>query len=101
MFILCKDQRSIINMDQITTLYIGSDSCTIKADFQNGKGCQVGRYNSDVETIIALGMVFERVKKMETCKIPTDEDVRAKTNNFSEQKNHHISGKKTKGHGGS
>ena len=45
-------------------------------------------------------IISENVGKTEMCKMPTDEAVRAK-NNSREQKNHHISGKKTKGHGGS
>lgn len=100
MFILSKDNRSIINMEQITVVYIGSDNCTIKADYQNGKGCQLGRYNSEEETKIAMSIIFESVGKTEICVMPTDEAVRAKSN-LREQKNHHISGKKTKGHGGS
>ena len=100
MYILGKDQRSIINMEQITVVYIGSDNCTVKADYQNGKGCQLGRYNSEEETKIAMNIIAENVGKTEMCKMPTDEDVRARSN-LREQKNHHINGKKTKGHGGS
>ena len=100
MFILSKDNRSIINMEQITVVYIGSDNCTIKADYQNGKGCQLGRYNSEEETKIAMSIISESVGKTEICVMPTDEAVRAKCN-LREQKSHHVSGKKTKGHGGS
>lgn len=100
MYILSKDQRSIINMEQITVVYIGSDNCTVKADYQNGKGCQLGRYNSEEETKIAMNIIAENVGKIEMCEMPTDEAVRARSN-LREQKNHHISGKKTKGHGGS
>lgn len=100
MYILSKDQNSIINLEQVTVVYIGSDSCTIKADYQNGKGCQLGRYNSEEEAKIAMNIISENVGKTEICKMPTNEAVKAKCN-LKEQKNHHIGGKKTKGHGGS
>ena len=40
------------------------------------------------------------MEKGEVCFIPQDNDINAKIN-IGEIKQHHISGKKTKGHGGS
>lgn len=42
MFLVSKDKNSIVNMLQMKVVYLGSDNCTIKADYQNGKGCQLG-----------------------------------------------------------
>ena len=100
MFIVSKDRNSIINTGQITALFIGADNCTIKADYQNGKGCQLGHYTSEAAARIAIGMIANSIGKTEVCFMPDDDSVNAKIN-LEKQKQHHISGKKTKGHGGS
>lgn len=100
MFLVSKDKNSIVNMSQITVIYLGADNCTIKADYQNGKGCQLGRYNSEKEAKTAIDIVADSMVKTEVCFMPQDSEVGAKIN-IVEPKPHHISGKKTKGHGGS
>lgn len=100
MYLVSKDRNSIVNMSQITVLYLGADNCTIKADYQNGKGCQLGRYNSEAAARMAIDIIATNMGKMEVCFMPEDSAVNAKIN-IGEQRQHHISGKKTKGHGGS
>lgn len=100
MFIVSKDKNAIINTEQITALFVGADNCTIKADYQNGKGCQLGRYNSEAEARAAMDIVANSMGRAEVCFMPEDSAVSAKIN-LGDQKPHHISGKKTKGHGGS
>lgn len=100
MYIVSKDKKSIINTEQATSMYVGADGCTIKADFGNGKGCQIGRYNSEKECQIVIGIIAENFGKADACFMPENSTVTAKLN-FEEQKQHHINGKKTKGHGGS
>lgn len=100
MFIVSKDKKSIVNAQQITSIYIGADGCTLKADFGNGKGCQIGRYNSEKQLQVAIDILANSIGKSEVCFIPQDNDINAKIN-IEETKQHHISGKKTKGHGGS
>lgn len=41
MYIVSRDKRSIINTEQITSMYVGADGCTIKADFENGKAVRL------------------------------------------------------------
>lgn len=100
MFIVSKDKNSIINGNEITSIYIGADGCTVKADFGNGKGCQIGRYNSEKASQLAIEILAESMSKSEVSYMPQDNAISAKLN-IGEQKQHHISGKKTKGHGGS
>lgn len=100
MYIVSKDKNSIVNMSQITCVYLGADNCTIKADYQNGKGCQLGRYNSEAAAKMAMEIVANNMGKMEVCFMPEDSFINARLN-LGEQKQHHISGKKTKGYGGS
>ena len=52
MFIVSKDKKALINLEQVTSIYIGSDGCSVKADYRGGNGCQLGRYNSDKEARI-------------------------------------------------
>jgi hypothetical protein len=100
MYIISKDHKSIVNLALSTSVYVGADGCSLKADFENGKGCQIGRYNSDVEARAAIEIISANVGKTEICYMPSDETVRAKLD-VTERRQHHISGKKTKGHGGS
>lgn len=100
MYIVSKDKKAIINLDQVSNMYIGSDGCSIKADYRNGNGCQMGRYNSEREARKAMEIVANTIGKSEVCFMPDDDAVKAKMNS-EEQKYRHIAGKKTKGHGGS
>ncbi len=100
MYIVSKDKKSIVNTEQITSMYVGADGCTIKADFGNGKGCQIGRYNSERECQIAIGIIAGSFGKSDVCLMPESDAINAKLNN-GESKPRHINGKKTKGHGGS
>lgn len=100
MYIVSRDKRSIINTEQITSMYVGADGCTIKADFENGKGCQIGRYNSDRECQTVIEIIAGNFGKADVFFMPEDSAVNARLNTGGE-KPRHISGKKTKGHGGS
>lgn len=100
MYIISKDRGSIINLAQSTSIYVGADGCSIKADFGNGKGCQIGRYNSVEEARSAIEIMSGSIGKTEVLYMPNDEAVRARLS-IAEKKQHHIAGKKTKGHGGS
>lgn len=100
MFVVNKGKTSIVNMSQVTVVYLGADNCTVKADYQNGNGCQLGRYNSEAAARTAIEIIASSIGKSEICFMPDDNSINAKIN-IGEQKPHHISGKKTKGHGGS
>jgi len=101
MFIVAKDKKSIINMEQTTSIYIGSDGCTIKADFKNGKGCQIARYDTETHSKIALEMIADSINKTkEIVTMPEEQTICAKIN-LKKEKSQHINGKKQKGYGGS
>lgn len=100
MFIVSKNRNSIINTAQVTSIYVGADNCTIKADYQNGSGCQLGRYSSETAAYAAIELIAENLNKCDVCFMPKDNSVDAKLNNGI-YKQHNIDGKKTKGHGGS
>ena len=98
MFIVNKDRTQVINMNQVTVLFIGSDECSVKVNFAAGQGCQVARYNSHNAAAAAIELLG---KSMANCDevffFPDDERVRT----HAAEKWHHATGKKTKGHGGS
>lgn len=100
MFIVSKNRKTIVNAEHITAVFTGSDNCSIKVDFQNGKGCQLGRYDSENAAQTAIEMLAENISKAGVYYMPANDAVKAKIN-FGVQKQYHISGKKTKGHGGS
>lgn len=102
MLIVSKDKKAIVNMAAVSSIYMGHDNCSVKVDYQNGKGCQLGRYNSERATQIAMDMLVEKIGigKTEIFFMPDDKDIDAKLANESNLW-HHATGKKTKGHGGS
>lgn len=101
MFVIANDRKSIINIQQTTSIYIGSDGCTVKVDFKNGKGCQIARYDTESYSKIALEMMADSVNRnKEIFTMPDAQTVRAKIN-LKKEKSRNINGKKTKGYGGS
>lgn len=100
MYIINKSKTQIANLEQITSLYIGGDECSIKADFITGKGCQIARYSSRAAATTALELLGRAIGRAEVFFMPDDEAVLAQAK-ADEQKWHHATGKKTKGHGGS
>ena len=99
MIIVSKDRDSIVNMEQITNIFVGNDGYTVKAAFANGSGCQIGRYSSPV-AVKVIEMIGLAVGRGEVYFLPSDEEVAARMNE-ERARYHHIDGKKTKGHGGS
>lgn len=101
MLVVSKDFRIVINMENITDIYIGADDVSIKADFSNGKGCQISRYPSKEMALEAMRLLTKSadIGKSIFC-MPQDKEVEAIIQRDSVQ-THHISGKKVKGHGGS
>lgn len=99
MIVVNKQRTSLINMDHISCVYMGVDG-SLKANYAAGDGCQIARYNTPAEGEMALAMLIESIGKTEVFYCPSDETVRARIA-ASGQKYHHITGKKTKGHGGS
>lgn len=99
MYIVNKDKSQIINMNQVTALFIGSDECSIKVNFVTGQGCQVARYSSRNAAAAAIEQIGKSMNCPGTFFLPDDNEVKALLE--KDEKWHHVAGKKTKGHGGS
>lgn len=101
MNIVSKGKKSIVNAEQVTSIYIGADGYTIKAEFVNGNGCQLARYDSEKQAQIAMEIIANRLGKADKiCYMPELPEINAKVN-LEDQKQYHITGRKQKGHGGS
>lgn len=99
MYIVNKDKSQIINMDQVAALFVGSDECSIKVNFTAGQGCHVARYSSRNAATAVIEQIGKAMGRSETFFLPGDDEVRALLG--KDEKWHHATGKKTKGHGGS
>ena len=103
MIIVNKEHNDAYNLSNITNFYIGSDGCSVKVSAGSTRGGIMGKYNSYEETKKAFEILFEKIQKDNTPVIymPNDNDVNTVIKSTPEHKHHHISGNKTKGHGGS
>lgn len=102
MFIVSKDRTTIVNVDQITAMYISTDGYSIRVEVQNGKPWNIGRYDSQEETREAIQMITNKLRlSKDTIALMPDADQIKAVLALKDQRCHHITGKKTKGHGGS
>lgn len=102
MIIVNKDRNDAYNMDHVTNIYIGADGCSIKASAGSAtRGGILGKYGSYELAGKAFQILMESIEKEDkkVLYMPDDSDVHGKMQ--MKQTYHHITGKKTKGHGGS
>lgn len=100
MIIINKDKTSFLMFDQVENVFIGD--LAIKANMKSGKGMQIAKYNSIEDTKVALQILIERIQQNQSViNSPTDEEVRIKIQQTKESRARSLTGKKTKGHGGS
>ena len=101
MIIVNKDGTSIINFEQVESIFIGDTS--IKANLKSGKGTQLGFYGSITAAKIVMQILTEKIATDVDCiKMPQDKEIKAKIINsgiYTRQRS--MTGKKAKGHGGS
>lgn len=102
MIIVNKEHNEAYNTSHITNFYISSDGCSVKVSAgSTTRGGMLGKYNSYDDAKKAFEILFEKMQKNDAQIIymPSDNDVSDKLR--IKQGYHHITGKKTKGHGGS
>lgn len=86
--------------EQVENVFIGD--LAIKANMKSGKGMQIAKYNCIEDTKIALQILIERIRQNQSViNSPTDEEVKSKIQQTKENKTRSLTGKKSKGHGGS
>lgn len=100
MIIINKDETSFVNYEQIENVFIGDTS--IKANLKSGKGMQLAKYNTDEETKQAFRILVDKLRQNSAViNMPTDEEVKQKINLIPVYKQRSLTGKKSKGYGGS
>lgn len=100
MIIVNKDGTSIINFEQVESIFIGDAS--IKANLKSGKGTQLGFYGSITEAKIVMQILTEKIATGVDCiKMPQDKEIETKVNSGIYTRQRSMTGKKAKGHGGS
>ena len=102
MFVVNKQCDDTYNTEHITNIYIGSDGCTIKASAGTTRGGILGKYGSFKEAQTAFQMLMDGIgKNSPVYRMPSDDEVGEKIKSAPGNNYHHITGRKTKGHGAS
>lgn len=103
MFVYAKDREILINLDQTLELFVGAKDGTynLLAKVANGSNLVMGKYETKEQAVTALSKVFREISLGKSVKIPSDNEVKAEIIATTTDKQYHIAGKKTKGHGGS
>lgn len=104
LIIVNKGRNDAYNINHVTNFYIGSDGCSIKVSAGSAtRGGILGKYSSYEETRKAFEILLDGIARNDTeiLYMPSDTEVTGKLKAQPQQAYHHITGKKTKGHGGS
>ena len=98
MYLLGKE--NLINLEEVTVLYINVDA-SIKAKFKQGEGCQIVRYEDMTTAKKALELIAEDFRLNKNIIFLPDKQTLEVKIRGERQKLPSITGKKQKGHGGS
>lgn len=101
MIIVSKEKNDAYNLDKAERIYIGHDNPVIKIVSGSTRAGNLGEYETFKKARKALEMALKDIelgRKLVTF-MPDDDTVDAALNN--KDCYHHVTGKKTKGHGGS
>lgn len=100
MFIMSKDGMTVVNAENMSSVYIGLETKTVRVDMVGGNRYKLGEYDSLEQARIALDIVSRAMYTgTNLCQFPNDSDVKAHIGNT--EKNRSVTGKKVKSHGGS
>lgn len=100
--VVSKGKNEAYNLDKMQRIYIGTDQPNVKIVAESTRAGNLGTYDSFEKSQVAFEILMQRIHvgKSEVVFMPDDLQVETKLHE-DKQKARHISGKKTKGHGGS
>lgn len=102
MYVLNKNRTAIVKIDISGRIFVRDNAvCYGRTD---EKPSYLGEYESWEQAKMALKILFDTLKnpRSNAVEMPLEGDVRARVANITpEAERHHLTGKKTKGHGGS
>lgn len=103
MFIVSQNNDCIVNVDHIADIYsVGSDVVAMLANTKDKATVILGRYNGSEESrmaVVYISSYFKDVNVTNLLQMPSSKTIHALM--IGNNKWHHATGKKTKGHGGS
>lgn len=101
MYVVSKTKNEVYNFEKVERIYVGSDNI-VKIVIGSTRAGYLGEYDSFEKAKAALEILMQRANTGRSSVIfmPDDLEIDAKLHE-EKQRVHHISGKKTKGHGGS
>lgn len=103
MFIYNRKTNKIFNLNAVANIFVGREGDSVSLGLTSGQISKFKEYNSEQEAREAIAMLADtiRVGKSEIFTMPESEELKQRIQQMPLEQKHHISGKKTKGHGGS
>lgn len=101
MIIVSQDRTEMCMLEHTTHIFVNQKDFTLRIVVGDTRAGKIGEYSCDAQVRIAFNMLTERIQTgKQVVYVPTEDEVKSRINAMGE-KYHHITGKKTKGHGGS
>lgn len=92
---------SLFNVSHIVSLFYGNQTGNVRAEMMNGRNAVISEIMTTEEGQVCLKLIADEMAKgKEVITCPNPERIRAVFVNQTETR-HHVTGKKTKGHGSS
>ncbi len=103
MFLISKNGDTIINMDNVTKMYAGTNTPSINAEFCAGASSCIGRYDTRADALAAMQIISkELASRQSIAAVPSNKAVEAEILKRDDKTLlHSTTGKKIHGHGGS
>ena len=102
-FLYRREKAYMANLDAVKDIFLGRDTGVVAIGFENGSMAKIAIYDSNDEAMEAIAMIVEQMNtgRRTVIEVPDAEKVRIRLRNRPLPSEHHATGKKTKGHGGS
>ena len=102
-FLYHREKSYMVNLDIVKDIFLGRDTGSVSVGFPNGVVIKLAMYDSNDEAMEAIAMIVEQmnVGNRTVIEMPCRERIRTRLRNRPLPSEHHATGKKTKGHGGS
>ena len=102
-FLYHRGKSYMVNLDAVKDIFLGRDTGSVSMGFLNGAATKLAMYDSNDEAMEAIAVIAEQmnVGSRTVIEVPDVEKVRIRLRNRPLPSEHHATGKKTKGHGGS
>lgn len=104
MYLYSRKRGAIYNLNQVADIFIGRQGNTVSLGLNDGRTLVFEEYSTEALAREAVYMLAETIGhgKINVFAMPEESEVQQRLNNkYPDPEKYGISGKKTKGHGGS